>query len=391
VRIGGGFTQDYQALSHSNSADYVPTSPTNATNKNQLIGLANGFNLAMANLMLDAQLYDGIRLNITMYLSSRHHSETWVKAGYIQFDKLTFLKSGLIDSAMKYLTLRVGDLEVDYGDQHFRRTDGGNSMYNPFVENYIMDEFATEIGAELYYHSKKSGWLAMGGMTNGQLDPSVEAPTAIDSATGESHNYTPAFHAKVGFDKQLTKDFRWRLTGSFYGVKTSNNTLFNGDRTGSHYFSVMENTASSSGSQAWSGRYNPNFKQEVYTFMFNTLLKYKGLEFFGTFEMANGRTNTEKSMRQATQFAGDLIYRFPANKETFWVAARYNAVTAADKANNNGDITIQRVTGSVGMFFTKNIMAKLEYVNQGYHNFVSTDIRSGGSFQGGMLSAVIGF
>jgi hypothetical protein len=38
------------------------------------------------------------------------------------------------------------------GDQHVRCSDGGNTLYNPFVENYIMDEFAKEIGGEVHLH-----------------------------------------------------------------------------------------------------------------------------------------------------------------------------------------------------------------------------------------------
>ena len=93
---------------------------------------------------------------------------------------------------MKDITIKVGDFEVDYGDQHFRRTDGGNAVYNPFVENYIMDDFATEAGGEVYYHST-NGILAMAGLTTGILNPTVLAPTVIDSASGELNKYSPAF------------------------------------------------------------------------------------------------------------------------------------------------------------------------------------------------------
>lgn len=390
VRIGGNFTQDFQGLSHHNQADFAATSAAPAVNTNQLIKLTNGFNLAMANLTVDAQLADGIRMNLTMYLSSRHHEETWVKNGYLQIDKLTFLKSNAIDRIMKSISIRVGDLEVDYGDQHFRRTDGGNSIYNAFIENYIMDEFATEIGTEVYYHSQ-SGFLAMGGITNGQLNPTVVASSKIDSATGRLNKYAPAFHGKIGYDRQLSKDFRVRITGSVYSVKsTSSNTLFFGDRTGSHYFYVVENTAATSDGNAFSGRYNPMFNQQVNTGMLNALLKYKGLEFFGTYEMAHGRTVTEKNKRKAIQYAADLIYRFPANKENFWVGGRYNSVTAANPVNPV-DITIDRFAGSIGIFITKNMMLKAEYVNQKYRHFKSSDIRSGAGFNGVMLEAVVGF
>ena len=387
LRIGGNFTQDFQSLSQQNTARAVMVG---GVNTNQLAALKPGFNLAMANLNIDAQLADGVRMDITMYLSTRHHQETWVKGGYVQFDKLSFLKSDVIDHIMKNFTIKAGDYEVDYGDQHFRRTDGGNTTYNPFVENYIMDEFATEIGGEVYFHPK-NGIIAMFGITNGQLNPTVIALTQIDSGTGKVNRYAPAFHGKLGYDKQLTTDFRFRMTGSFYiDNSASSNTLFFGDRTGSHYFYAMENTAATSDGNAWSGRYNPQFSEQVRTFMINPFVKYKGLEFFGTYEMAQGRMITEKNMRNVTQYAADLIYRFPREKENFWVGVRYNSVTTTLPLNP-ANVTISRMVGSVGWFVTKNIMLKGEYVNQQYQNFASTDIRSGGKFNGFMIEASLGF
>jgi hypothetical protein len=397
VKVGGNFEQSFQMLRDRNTAIPV-TEAGYAGNINSLIPLTNGFNLAMANLNIDAQLADGIRVNLTTYLSSRHHEDTWVKGGYIQFDKLLFLHSRLVDSLMNRFTIKIGQFDVDYGDQHYRRTDGGNTIYNPFVENYIMDEFATELGGEVYYHHP-SGLFLMGGITNGELDPTVVAATRIDSATGQVNHYSAAFHGKLGYDRQITPDFRFRLTGSFYSVKSANsNTLFGGDRTGSHYFDVMENPNVAKGTtlsnendySPFSGRFNPGFSEAVHTYMVNPFLKYKGLEFFGTYENARGRTITETSQRQAIQYAADLIYRFPEHKENFWIGVRYNTVTSAVQGYSQ-DITIDREVASAGWFLTRNIMLKAEYVNQVYKNYPNTNILNGGKFYGTMLEASIAF
>ena len=244
VKVGANFEMTYQSLADKNTALPLTQAPY-VGNINSLESMTPGFDLPMANLNVDVQLADGIRVNVTAYLASRHHEETWVKGGYIQFDKLLFLHSGLVDNLMKSLTIKVGQFDVDYGDQHYRRTDGGNTIYNPFIENYIMDEFATEIGAEIYYHNK-NGLFAMGGVTNGELDPTTLTATKMDSATGQPNHYDAAFHGKLGFDKQLTKDFRLRLSGSFYSVASDNsNTLFGADRTGWHYYYFLSNAASS--------------------------------------------------------------------------------------------------------------------------------------------------
>jgi len=397
VKVGGNFEMAFQALRNFNTA--TPLTKTGFTgNVNSLEKLTNGFDLPMANLNVDAQIEDGIRMNITMYLASRHHEDTWVKGGYIQFDKLLFLKSDIINMLMKNITIKVGQFDVDYGDQHYRRSDGGNTMYNPFIENYIMDEFATEIGAEVYIHTN-TGFFVMGGMTNGELDATVVAGTKIDSATHQPNQFDPAFHGKIGFDKQVNKDLRVRITGSGYTVHSANSsTLFGGDRTGSHYFNVMENQNVANGTtlsdendySPFSGRLNPGFSEEVNTIMGNLFLKYKGLEFFGTAEDAKGRAITEVKERKATQYAADLIYLFPQGKENFWVGFRYNTVTALLQ-NYTSDITINREAGSLGWFITKNIMAKAEYVNQSYQGYPAANILNGGNFHGAVLEASIGF
>jgi len=229
------------------------------------------------------------------------------------------------------------------------------------------------------------------GITNGELNPTVISSSTIDTATGKLNRYAPAFHGKLGFDKQFNKDFRFRLTSSFYVDKSSaGNTLFFGDRTGSRYFFVMENTTATSTGNAWSGRYNPLFSEQVTTFMINPFIKYKGLELLGTYESTKGRMITEVDMRTAKQYAIDLIYRFPRGKENLWIGGRCNSVKTSLPLFQ-GDITINRTAGSIGWFVTKNMMLKAEYVNQLYRNFKSTDIRSGGKFDGCMFEASIGF
>ncbi|QKJ32959.1 hypothetical protein HQ865_25475 [Mucilaginibacter mali] len=400
VKIGGGFTLAYQTLKASNTATpVIKTVGTSTGDVNSITPLYNGFNLPMANLIFDVQLADGVRLNLTSYLSARHHEDTWVKGGYLQIDKMPFLHSPLIDDIMKSVTIVVGQSDVDYGDQHFRRSDGGNTIYNPFIENYVMDEFATEIGMHVYYKCQKTGLFAMGGITDGELNAVTIAPTKVDAATGQVNKFPPAFLGKLGYDKQLTTDFRLRISGSFYTVSSANsNTLFGGDRSGSNYFNVMSNPITAAGTtltqavdyNAFSGRFNPGFSEENHSFMGNLFLKYKGLEFFGTIENAKGRAITETTNRSAKQYAGDLVYRFPAETENFWIGYRYDTVNATITGNST-DVTVNRSAASAGWFLTRNIMMKGEYVSQQYKGYDATNLFNGGKFSGLVIQAAISF
>ncbi|HCK21432.1 MAG TPA: hypothetical protein DHW15_04505, partial [Bacteroidetes bacterium] len=136
VRVGGSFTQTFQALNHENVLDTVAAqfidNNGDGTDDRELYPLAPGFNLAEANLNLDVQLAKGIRLSLETYLSTRHHSEAWVKGGYIQVDNLPFGDENSFFN--QHMFVKVGHMEINYGDGHFRRSDAGNTFQNPFME-----------------------------------------------------------------------------------------------------------------------------------------------------------------------------------------------------------------------------------------------------------------
>lgn len=366
---GASFTQQYQALSHENTASGANT---------QLMKIGNGFNLATANLHLGAQLADGIHVNLTTYLSSRHHPEAWVKGGYVQIDKSP-LGVEVLDQLMEYLTVRVGHFEINYGDSHFRRTDNGNAIYNPFVGNLIMDAFTTEIGGEVMFRNA-SGFLAMVAMTGGEIQGSVLRPD----------DRAPAFYGKVGFDRQMNEDLRVRVTGSAYTTdKSLNNTLYGGDRAGSRYYFAMENTAATAAGRFTSGRINPGLRSEVTALVLNPFVKFQGLEFFGTFEKAEGRAANENATRSWTQVAGEGIYRFGTD-EVYYVGGRYNKVNGP-LAGSLAEVSVDHFQLGAGWFLTPQMVLKAEYVSQNYNDFPTTDILNGGKFSGMMIEGVISF
>ena len=387
VRVGGNFTQQFQSLDHSNEAILDPNG--DGQNENQLIGLKPGFNLATANLNVDVQLEKGVRLHLITYLSSRHHPESWVKGGYIQFDELPFLNSPMLDQLMEFVTIRIGHMEVNYGDAHLRRTDNGNAIWNPFVGNYIMDAFNTEIGGEVYFRTP-GGFISMLSLTGGEIRGDVTEVAPPFNDADEILKRSPSIIGKLGFDKQVNEDFRLRITGSVYHTASSSrNFLYFGDRGGSRYYLVMENTEASVSGDFRSGRFQPGFMDKVTSLMGNVFLKYGGLEFFGTIENSDGRMNFETEDRNANQFAGEVIYRFGKN-ENAYLGARYNRV-GAEMLGSGQEIDINRVQLAAGWFVTKNILLKGEYVRQQYNDFSETSIFHEGEFDGFMLEATVGF
>jgi hypothetical protein len=358
IRIGGSNTLQFQAL---NNEDDLPSE------------LIPNFNLATSNLDIDAQLADGLRMHLRTYLSSRHHPEAWVKGGYIQMDKLDFISDGFLEDLMEKVTIKVGHMTINYGDAHFRRSDNGQAIFNPFVGNYLMDSFTTEVGGEVYYQS--NGLLAMFGLTNGKLNQSTVA------AGDGGINTKASIVAKLGYDSQVNEDLRVRITGSVYHTGQSARTyLYAGDRAGGRYYNVV------SGSD-FNARYNPSFNNEMTSFMVNPFIKFQGLEVFGVLEFASGKAEAEPDTRSVNQYAAEVIYRFGENEDVY-LGGRYNLVTGENSATEDIDITRFNIGG--GWFLTNNVLAKFEYVKQSYDGFAAPELADAG-FDGFMLEAVVSF
>lgn len=441
IRFGAGFTQGYQSMKHSNNAravlvpaagatlletapgsgsfvnratgvpvtgitanpavygGYLGAGGTTYTNSNALYEMAGGFPLAQANFNIDVQLADGVSLNLVSYMSSHHHNEFWVKGGYLKIDKVDFLNSEMFSNLWKNLTLKVGHMEVNYGDAHFRRSDGGQTMWNPWIENNIMDAFTTEIGAELYW--QKNGFMLMAAMTDGEIQGNIANPSVPDGARRK-----PSFYGKIGYDKQLQDNLRVRLTGSMVTTKSSaSNTLFGGDRTGSNYQFTLDNTAATLTTAYTSGRFNPGFRDNMTAYVINPFVKFNGLEVFGTWEYAFGRNALENGEgsafksdnRQAHQTAAEALYRF-GKQEQFYIGARYikvsSTLTVGQTAATEGTrypMSIDRTSIGGGWFITRNVLLKGEYVNQNYNDYPDTERFAGGNFKGFVIQGAISF
>ncbi|MBS9524465.1 hypothetical protein KI659_10605 [Litoribacter alkaliphilus] len=363
VRVGGDFALQFQGLQQSNTM-------------NNLVDMERNLNLPAANLNLDVQLHHGVRMHLRTYLSSKHHNEAWVKGGHLQIDQLDFIKPGFLENLMQYTTITVGLDEFGYGDAVYRRSDNARAIYNPFIGNYIMDAFTTEGFGQVMY--RRSGFIGMAGVTNGKMNQTV--------IVNENTDNRLSFFGKLGYDDYIMDDLRVRFTGSIYqnNGTTTGSSLFGGDRAGSRYYAIMR-TVEGDGTN-FEGRFNPRFTQMT-AVQFNPFVKYKGLEFFGIYEMVNN--SSEQGNGNFNQIAGELLYRF-GNTEQFYIGGRYNEVQG--KMNENaGELKLTRLNLGGGWFMTKNILTKLEYVDQRYEGFAATSKYNGARFHGVNIEAAISF
>lgn len=361
IYVGGDFALQFQGISQTNSGD-------------SLAELGNNFNLPTANLNLDVQLAPGMRMHLRTYLSSRHHTEAYVKGGYLQIDQLDFVEEGFMSDLMEVLTIRVGMDQYNYGDTHFRRSDNSTAIYNPFVGNYLMDSFSTEPFIE--FTVQKNGIIGVLGATNGRLNQSV-------TSTDEGF----VLFGKLGYDSQVNEDLRVRLTGSFYNStdKGTRDYLYGGDRAGGRYYSVIVDSD-------FSGRFNPGFSRApvggyLTAFQINPFVKFQGLEFFGVYEVASNGADAGGSF---TQLGAEALFRFGTD-ENFYLGGRYNLVSG-EQTDAAQTIEIDRINFGGGWFLTNNVLTKLEYVKQTYGgDGYNGSLYQGAEFSGVVLEAVIAF
>lgn len=364
VRVGGDFAMQFQSLDQESAS-------------NTLTDMGGNFNLPTANLNLDVQLYDGVRMHLRTYLSSRNHAEAWVKGGYLQIDKLDFIKPGFLEDLMSFTRVTIGLDEINYGDWHYRRSDNARAIFNPFVGNLIMDSFTTEAFGEVTF--LPGNFIAMLGISNGKLNQSV--------LTNDNSDNKISFYGKLGYDKQFSDDLRFRITGSWYSNQGTSTGfwLYGGDRAGGRYYGVL--WEQEDGGSNFEPRFNPRFRQMT-AWQIAPFLQFGGLELRALYE--NIGNNDDQGGGSFDQFMGEVIYRFGTNDQLY-IAGRYNSVTGSG-VEDGPEINIDRLNIGGGWYLTKNILTKIEYVNQnndgdGYNGTKYEDAQ----WDGIVIEAVIGF
>ena len=369
--IGAAFAQPFQQLHHENAA--APRL-VGGVDKNKLLPIGAGLPLASANLIINAELAPGVLVSLENYLASRGHEQFYVKGGYLQIEQSP-IDIAPLNALMSFTTLKVGMFENNFGDSHFRRSDAGQAMYNPFVGNYIVDPFTTEAGAEIYM--RRGSMFIMGAATSGEMRGAVAEP--------ETRGW--ARYGKAGLDKQMNQDLRVRLTGSLYKADRSRNqTIYSGDRPGSRYYDVVVDSV---GRDRWSGTLQPGFRNAVKAIEINPFVKFRGLEVFGTIDRGRGKAATEAEYREMSQNAADVVYRFGRN-EKLYVGGRWNTATMELQGIAN-EVGADRWAAAAGWYISPLVLMKTEYVTQKYNDFPTTDRRSGAKFSGFVVEGVVAF
>lgn len=356
IKIGVQAVGRLQLLDHSNNSGSLPD-------------IEGGFQNAAGNLTFDARISDGINVYTELYLSSPNHTgDVYDREGYIYVDYLPEMFGG-VNRIFEHIDLKAGHMELNFGDQHFYRSDVAQVQGNPLLGNYIVDANTIGVGMEVYGYA--GPLTAMVGYNSGA--------TTGDFTDG--HRNAVLGKLAVG---QL--DDPYRLSGSFYKVNQSRNApgypfsgsssnLFSGNFSGSRYQAVWEGSPQA-------GQVLLGGGQDVTAFQLDGRanpvdgLTVSGL--FGWFQdddtNANivdpdfGRTGDDGNpTSEWTYFGGTAQYYIA---DPFYVAFRYNVASAntlgtPQNEDRVAEGSVQRIQAGFGLWVVPDkLIFKGEYVNQ---------------------------
>ncbi|MFL6247765.1 MAG: hypothetical protein ACJ74H_17205 [Thermoanaerobaculia bacterium] len=307
-----------------------------------------------------------IEVVFDLYLSSRNHpSQTYGNEGYMILhgvpENLQSLK--FLEPILSKVDIKAGHFLVDFGDNGQHRSNNAIVQKNPLVGNFVVDPNIVSIGMQI--NSKpgtRFGWLV--GANNGTTTEDWTVGRGF-AANGKLYFYPiKPLRASVSY---MTADQSDNATKTAGGSALQ---MFSGNRSGERYAGVM------GGGQA-PGNVFPQAGE-----------KFSAAQFDLTYDDASspiklyghvGRTQDQDINGSAVgtpeeswnYFAGDVVYKItPA----LYAAARYSGATTDMLNGRETDGKVSRIQVGGGLWLTRNMLMKLEYVTQKYSGFREGDM-----------------
>lgn len=356
VWFGVNTVGTFQALDQENAF--------NAQNVN-LGELDPGFQTAWGDLKFGAWYGEqkDIEMFFDLYLASRPHpSTTYGHQGYLLIHRLPDpIAIPFVNNVFKYIDIKVGAFEIDYGDQWMHRSNNADVQRNPLVGNFVFDPNSTEVGGEI--KTKENRW-------GGALVGVASGTTTENFVEGRPLGY----HGKVW----VTPIKPLRLSFSLYDVNHADTaprsaggtgtTIISGNRSGERYGGVL------GGGQAPGGVLT-NIGKDVQMWETALTADLGRMTFFANYGRAedddvNGSQNgTPRESWNYYSAQGTLELT-----DRFYGAARYSVAEADELNSVNSDGKVQRYQVGGGYWINRYMLAKVEYVHQTYNDFAKNTV-----------------
>lgn len=301
-----------------------------------------------------------------LYLSSRNHpSQTYGNEGYMilhgvpeNLDSLKFL-----EPILARVDIKAGHMLVDFGDSAQHRSNNAIVQKNPLIGNFVIDPNIVSIGMQV--NSKpgaRYGYVL--GISNGT--------TTEDWSVGRGFSYNGKLYANV-IDGLRTSVSYIAADSSDNPNKTGGGSqmqMFTGNRSGERYAGVL------GGGQA-PGNIFPQAGEKFSAAQVDLTYDKKGfpIKVYGHV----GRTQ-DKDINGSVAgtpeetwnyYAADVKYELtPA----IYAAARYSGAATSMLAGKDSDGKVTRIQVGGGLWLTRNLLMKVEYVQQKYRGFASGEM-----------------
>ena len=346
-----------QALNHRNAFDLKG---------NALAKVSPGFQNAFGDLGFIGKFGKNNEITVVMdlYLSSRNHpSQTYGNEGYI-------LMTGVPENlqSLKFLTpilsrvdVKAGHMLIDFGDAAQHRSNNAIVQKNPLIGNFVVDPNIVSIGMQVSSKPGRYGWLVGG--SNGT--------TTEDWNVGRGFSY----NAKGYF--YPVKSLRTSL--SYIATDQSDNPtkatggsamqMFSGNRSGERYAGILGGGQAPGSVFPQAGEKFSAAQLDV-TYDGNSPLKLYG-HFGRTQDLDINGTLDGTPEETWNYYAADAKYNItPA----LYAAARYSGAAVSELAGVASDGKVVRMQVGGGFWLTKNLLMKVEYVQQKYSGFAEGQV-----------------
>ncbi len=375
--IGLRSSVTYQSLEQSND-------------DNSLTELASGFQTALGNLTGDYRPFDGGRVHLSMFISSKHHTEMWGSEGYFEMSKLPgwMELSSFGDFFDNHVTLKAGQMTIDYGDGLLYRSINGDVYNNELIGNPVPSPALTSIGLEGQVSAGLANFKV--GISNGTTkgDLNKGHGTAL---------LGKAWITPLGGDLRVaasyyTVDHSENATGYPHGGTKSYLYAF-GDRAGSMY----DIWSGPDGGQLGFGK-----GQDVTAFQFDARYTFGDALIYAAYGQfsdgdVNGVIEGEDDGNPKDQWNYSMVTGKYNLTDWLYVAGRYSTASCTMSNSESVDGTVSRVQFGGGFLLSEGVLIKAEYVSQTASDFETgytnngIDLGLGPEFSGIVFQTAVSF
>jgi predicted porin len=268
-----------------------------------------------------------------------------------------------LEPVLDRVDIKAGHFLVDFGDNKDHRSNNAMVQKNPLVGNFVVDPNIVSIGMQVSSKpNTRLGWLL--GVNNGTTteDWSVGRGFAVNGKVFFSP--IPSLRASASY---MTADQSDNPNKSGGGSQLQ---MFTGNRSGERYAGVM------GGGQA-PGNVFPQGGEKFSAAQVDLTYEATALpiKFYGHLGRTQDKdingTGVGTPEETWNYYAADAVYNLtPA----LYAAARYSTASTQRLAGRATDGQVNRIQVGGGLWLTRNMLMKLEYVTQKYDGFRQPDM-----------------